>query len=93
MDARRFDTIANLSAEQRFSHGIPFAAPFPEWPAAEMERVMLALLEDLAHLVPNTRHRIAHQSGHDIHRDQPELVIEAVRQVVEAVRDPGSWLE
>ncbi len=73
------------------SHGIPFAAPFPEWPADEMERVMLTLQEDLAALVPNARHVIAHQSGHDIHQDQPDLVIEAIRQVVEAVRDPDTW--
>ena len=73
------------------SHGVPFAAPFPGWPGEEMERTMLALQEDLARLVPNARHRIAGASGHDIHQDQPELVIEAIRQVVEAVRDPGNW--
>ena len=72
------------------SHGIPFAAPFPEWPTDQMERVMLTLQEDLAALVPNARHVIALQSGHDIHQDQPELVIEAIRQVVEAVRDPAT---
>ena len=73
------------------SHGIPFAAPFPEWRADEMERVMLTLQEDLAALVPNARHGIAHQSGHDIHQDQPKLVVEAIRQVVDAVRDPETW--
>jgi len=73
------------------SHGIPFAAPFPGWPTDKMERVMLTLQEDLAALVPNARHVIADESGHDIHQDQPELVIEAVRQVVEAVRDPDTW--
>ena len=73
------------------SHGIPFAAPFPEWPTDEIERVMMTLQEDLAALVPDARHVIAHQIRHDIHQDQPELVIEAVRQVVEAVRDPDTW--
>jgi pimeloyl-ACP methyl ester carboxylesterase len=33
------------------------------------------------------QHVIATQSGHYIQQDQPELVIEAVRQVVKAVRD------
>ena len=75
------------------SHGIPFAAPFPEWPVDEMERVMLALQDDLARLVPGARHVIARNSGHDIHQDQPDLVIEAIRQVVEGVRDPGGWVE
>lgn len=73
------------------SHGIPFAAPFPAWPTDEMEQVMLALQVDLAELVPDARHVIAHDSGHDIHQDQPDLVIEAVRQVVDAVRDPDTW--
>jgi pimeloyl-ACP methyl ester carboxylesterase len=73
------------------SHGIPFAAPFPGWPSDEMEQIMLALQSDLARLVPDARHVIARESGHNIHQDQPELVIEAIRQVVEAVRDPSSW--
>ena len=72
-------------------HGIPFAAPFPEWPGEAMEATMAALQEDLAGLVPNARHDIAAESGHNIHQDQPELVIEAVREVVEAVRNPGTW--
>jgi len=41
--------------------------------------------------VPDAHYGVAELSGHNIHQDQPELVIEAVRQVVEAVRDPGSW--
>ncbi|MGI8486606.1 MAG: alpha/beta fold hydrolase [Thermomicrobiales bacterium] len=73
------------------SHGIPFAKPRPEWPTDEMEEIMLALQDDLARLVPNARHVIAQQSGHNIHQDQPELVVEAIRQVVAAVRNPGSW--
>ncbi len=73
------------------SHGIPFAAPFPCWPSDTVEHTMLALQEDLARLVPNARHIVASQSGHDIHQDQPELVIAAIREVVEAVRDPGAW--
>jgi hypothetical protein len=34
---------------------------------------------------------IARESEHYIQLQQPELVIEAVRQVVEAVRAPNSW--
>jgi hypothetical protein len=34
---------------------------------------------------------IAHESEHYIQLQQPELVIEAVREVVAAVRDPASW--
>ena len=70
------------------SRGIPFAAPFPEWPSDTMEGIMLALQDDL---VPNARHIMASESGHNIHQDQPDLVIDAIRQVVEAVRDPSTW--
>ncbi len=73
------------------SHGIPFAAPFPGWPSETMEGLMLALQDDLAQLVPNARHVLATESGHDIHQDQPKLVIDAIREVVEAVRDPSTW--
>lgn len=70
------------------SHGIPFAAPFPGWPTNDVEGLLLALQEDLAALVPNAHHVIAESSGHDIHQDQPDLVIKAIREVVDALRDP-----
>jgi pimeloyl-ACP methyl ester carboxylesterase len=56
-----------------------------------MEGIMRALQDDLAQLVPNARHVIATESGHNIHQDQPELVIEAIRQVVAGVRSPDTW--
>lgn len=73
------------------SHGVPFAPPFPGWPTETMEGVMMTLQDRLAALVPDARHIIAEQSGHDIHQDQPDLVIAAIRQVVEAVREPSTW--
>jgi pimeloyl-ACP methyl ester carboxylesterase len=73
------------------SHGIPFGEPFPGWPSEEMEAVMSRLQEDTASLVPDSRRVIATKSGHNIHQDQPELVIEAIRAVVDAVRDPSTW--
>ena len=73
------------------SHGIPFGPPFPGWPAEKMEAIMTDLQKDLATLVPNARYAVATKSGHNIHQDQPELVIAAIREVVEAVRDPSTW--
>lgn len=73
------------------SHGIPFAAPFPGWPSATMEEIMRDLQDDLARLVPHAKHVIATESGHNIHQDQPDLVITAIRRVVDAVRDPHTW--
>jgi pimeloyl-ACP methyl ester carboxylesterase len=72
-------------------HGIPFGDPFPGWPADTMEAIMLDLQKDLATLVPNAHFAIAMESGHNIHQDQPELVIAAIREVVDAVRDPSTW--
>jgi pimeloyl-ACP methyl ester carboxylesterase len=45
----------------------------------------------LAALVPDARQVIASESGHYIHVEQPQLVIEAVRQVVAGVRHPDTW--
>jgi pimeloyl-ACP methyl ester carboxylesterase len=45
----------------------------------------------LAALVPEARHVIATESGHYIQLEQPALVIEAIRQVVEGVRHPNTW--
>jgi pimeloyl-ACP methyl ester carboxylesterase len=72
-------------------HGIPFAAPFPGWPADRMEAIMSNLRNDLGTMTPDAKVVVAKQSGHDIHQDQPELVIAAIRHVVDAVRDPKTW--
>jgi pimeloyl-ACP methyl ester carboxylesterase len=45
----------------------------------------------LAALVPDARHVIATDSGHYIQLEQPALVIEAIRQVVEGVHHPNTW--
>lgn len=42
--------------------------------------------ERLAKLVPNEKHVTNTNSGHEIHKEQPQLVIDAIREVVEAVR-------
>jgi hypothetical protein len=34
---------------------------------------------------------MATESGHYIQLNQPDLVITAIRQVVDAVRDPSTW--
>jgi pimeloyl-ACP methyl ester carboxylesterase len=56
-----------------------------------LERAWTAEQDRLAALLPRARHVIARESEHYIQLQQPELVIDAVRQVVEAVRDPSSW--
>jgi pimeloyl-ACP methyl ester carboxylesterase len=61
--------------------------------AAELEESLRANYESLATLAPRARFFVAAESGHEIHQDQPALVIEAIRQVVEGVRHPDTWYD
>jgi pimeloyl-ACP methyl ester carboxylesterase len=54
--------------------------------AAKGEELRLQMQEALARLSSRSKHIIAGKSGHYIQRDQPQLVIDSVRQVVEATR-------
>ena len=47
--------------------------------------------ERLARLVPNTKHITNTNSGHEIHKEQPQLVIDSIRDVIEAVHSGISW--
>jgi pimeloyl-ACP methyl ester carboxylesterase len=42
--------------------------------------------EKLSKLVPDAKHITNTNSGHEIHKEQPKLVIDAIRNVVDAVR-------
>jgi pimeloyl-ACP methyl ester carboxylesterase len=48
--------------------------------------VMVELHRDLAHLSTAGIHRAVPDASHYIHEDRPEIVIEAVREVVEEAR-------
>jgi pimeloyl-ACP methyl ester carboxylesterase len=45
----------------------------------------------LVRLVPNTKHITKTNSGHEIHKEQPQIVIDSIREVVDAVHS-GSQL-
>lgn len=66
-----------------------------EWPAgypvAALEALWPPLQQHLASLVPDARLIVAEESGHFIQLQQPGLVIDAICQVVDAVRDPSTW--
>jgi pimeloyl-ACP methyl ester carboxylesterase len=71
------------------SHGHPFNLPsdLPSVLTSDvLERAWQGAQSALAALMPGARHEIAATSGHYIQLEQPELVIEAVREIVEAVR-------
>ncbi len=41
-----------------------------------------SLQKDLLNLSTNSRHLIAHKSGHQIHIDEPELIVEAIKEML-----------
>ena len=77
------------------AHGKPFAVPADAqgFTAAELEGYIQAAGAAKVRLVPNTRSWVASASGHDIHQDQPELVIDAIQQVLAGVRHPDTWYD
>jgi len=62
----------------------------PDYAAAQ-EKVWRELQDALAALAPGAQHVIATKSGHDIPSTEPDLVITAVRRVVDAVRRGATW--
>ncbi len=72
------------------THGRPWDWP-PGFPVDAIEAIWRPLQDDLIALVPDARLVVAEQSRHHIQIDEPNLVIEAIRQVVDAVRDPETW--
>jgi len=57
-----------------------------DWPQPNLRQAWLELQEELAHLSPHGSHLNAEQSGHYVYLDQPELVVDAIRTVVDRVR-------
>lgn len=57
--------------------------------APKAYQLHLALQRNLARRSPKGRQIIAKNSGHFIHQDQPELVIDAIRQLFKKVRTMG----
>jgi pimeloyl-ACP methyl ester carboxylesterase len=77
------------------THGQPFdtSADALGFPPEALERAWTASQAELAGLVPQARFFVAAASGHYIELQQPALVIEAIRQVVEGVRHPDTWAD
>lgn len=68
------------------THGRPWDWP-SGYPAAALEAVWEPLQTKLAALTPDGRLVVAEQSGHFIPGDEPDVVIDAIQEVVAAVRD------
>jgi pimeloyl-ACP methyl ester carboxylesterase len=92
MDAARTATPLKPMPLVVLSAGQVDPTRFPEgWPMDAEAMLHSELQEDLAGLVPGGRYVVAEQSGHYIQQSQPDLVLAAIQDVVQAVRDPGSW--
>jgi pimeloyl-ACP methyl ester carboxylesterase len=70
------------------SKGKPFDLPpgLPGWLPATLEQAWTKGQKELAELLPDTPHRIAAKSSHYVQIEEPQLVINAIRQAVEAAR-------
>jgi hypothetical protein len=70
------------------TQGLPYRAEDYTNPslAPQYYQLHLALQRDLVGRSPRGRQIMAERSGHFIHRDEPELVVNAIRQVVEEVK-------
>jgi pimeloyl-ACP methyl ester carboxylesterase len=54
--------------------------------STELEKQRLVLQNDLAHLSTNSKNIVVKNSGHNIHLEDPAIVIDAIRQVVYAYK-------
>lgn len=68
-------------------HGVPdLFSRMPAEQAKKCEQVWQELQADLGALSSKSQMRVAEKSGHGIQFDQPNLVVDVIRQMVEAVR-------
>jgi alpha/beta hydrolase fold len=66
-------------------HGVPFDGG-PGWPTEGVEKLWTDLQSDLARLTPQGDVVVATMSGHRIQEDQPEVVGDAIEQVITSAR-------
>jgi pimeloyl-ACP methyl ester carboxylesterase len=69
------------------SHGQPASVPgMPNEVNRAYESAWQELHKEIAGMSSRGRRIVAEKSGHMIHHEQPDLVVEAIRQVIEQVR-------
>jgi pimeloyl-ACP methyl ester carboxylesterase len=71
--------IVLTAANARPNPSGPLAFLAPKW-----EQIRQELQQDLVHRSPRGKQIIATKSGHFIHHDEPELVVNAIREVLDA---------
>jgi pimeloyl-ACP methyl ester carboxylesterase len=78
--------VAVLARGRSTEEAVPTGTLSADFPWDIVERESRAAQDALVRLFPGARFEIAAESGHMIQLDEPELVIEAVRAVVNTVR-------
>lgn len=58
-----------------------------------LERVWQELQDELAAMLPGSDHVVATESGHDIQHTQPDLVLNEIARVIDAVREGRDTLQ
>lgn len=79
-DASIGELVERLAASHQLPPGVPAAFGYVT------EAAQIESQARLATLVPGARHVKDTHSGHNIHQEQPQLVVQAIRDVVDAVR-------
>jgi pimeloyl-ACP methyl ester carboxylesterase len=76
-----------LTVVSRSPHAMPIPNPrLPAGVAEEMEKIWSELQADLLTLSGNSRQIVAHHAGHMIQVDEPQLVVDAIADVVRQVQ-------
>jgi pimeloyl-ACP methyl ester carboxylesterase len=60
------------------------AGESPSWQGEEERNWWLGLQEELANLSPRSRSQIVESSGHFIQRDRPQVVVDAIKELLDA---------
>lgn len=90
-----------LENTKRFDRALEAAGPFPDiplrvltagkgWAKADDLEWWLGLQQDLIAMSPRGEGHVIETSGHFIQREEPQAVVEAIREVLEEVRTSGS---
>ncbi|NEQ19171.1 MAG: hypothetical protein F6K28_04635 [Microcoleus sp. SIO2G3] len=66
------------------SHGVNMFSNLSDKEAEQAEKIWQELQAELTNLSSKSKWLIAQNSGHNVHIDQPQLVIDAIQQVIDA---------
>lgn len=87
--ARAIDSLGDLPllvlTAGAYLHDVP-PGPAAQARAAQLQVLWQGMHRELAAQSSNARHMLVETSGHFVQRDQPEVIVDAIRQMLEMVR-------